>query len=276
MRYKLIISDYGETIVHTGEDIHNENIKAIKDYQNKCGLFSIATGREWPSIKRKLNKNVIITLASMPIICCYGSLIVISKEERVIFDKSINLDIIIDLVHFFSTNNIPYSLVTMHKTLLRIIFDVSLYVWKKFYNQVKFNSYEEFLIFLKSLIYWDKSFIINNLDLLIKLNNYLNKKYSVNFKQYTNKLGFAEFVSAEGGKESAYIFLKEYYGLEHEEIIVVGDANNDLGLFKNAVNRVAVSNAIEELIATSTYIIDNKDYLGIYRLINKVLKGEVL
>lgn len=90
-------------------------------------------------------------------------------------------------------------------------------------------------------------------------------------KQYINKSGFSEFVSIHAGKESVFVFLKDYYKLNDDEIIVVGDAANDLGLFKNAVNRVAVSNATEELLEISTYIVNNEDYLGISRLLKKII-----
>ncbi|WP_264229680.1 HAD family hydrolase [Acholeplasma laidlawii] len=82
-----------------------------------------------------------------------------------------------------------------------------------------------------------------------------------------NNKGFIEIISSNAGKEKAYQTLKTYYGLTDNQIVVVGDAINDLSLFHQAQIKVAVSNAIEEILRASTLIIENEDYLGIARLI---------
>ena len=77
-------------------------------------------------------------------------------------------------------------------------------------------------------------------------------------------------------EKKAYNFIRDYYELKDKEVIVVGDAPNDLGLFKYALNRVAVSNAIGVLLDQSTYIVDNEGYIGISRLISKILNDVVI
>lgn len=119
MKYKLVISDYGETLVHTNEDINPINIDAIKEYQIKGGIFSIATGREWPSIRRKLNKRDLVNLDDMIITCYYGALIISSKNEKVLCDFPLDLKLTIELINFMSEKNISYSIVIKDKTLVK-------------------------------------------------------------------------------------------------------------------------------------------------------------
>lgn len=90
MKYKLIISDYGETIVHSGDKIGIENVEAIRKYQQCGGVFSLATGREWQSIKRKILKSKLISIKEILISCCYGSIILTSVSEQIIFEAAIN------------------------------------------------------------------------------------------------------------------------------------------------------------------------------------------
>lgn len=103
---------------------------------------------------------------------------------------------------------------------------------------------------------------------------FLDNRYPNKCKAYVSDKRFAEFVSIDAGKNNAYVALKNYYKFENSQIIVVGDALNDLGLFEHATNRVAVSNAINDILEASTYIVENKDYCGICRLIYKILKDD--
>lgn len=104
----------------------------------------------------------------------------------------------------------------------------------------------------------------------------INFKYSSMLKYYVNNQGFMEIVSSHAGKNTAYIKIKEYYELNDDDIIVVGDALNDLELFRNAKNKVAVSNAINKVLNKSTHIIDNSNYNGISKLIGLIMDGEKL
>jgi len=148
MKYKLIISDYGETLVNTGEDAKQANLDAIRTFQNQGGIFSIATGREWPSIKRKINKWNLKEFQSIPIICCYGSLIILSDSNQIICDNPIELSFVKELVGMLSTNDIPHALVTRNETLVKLHTDISKYSWKQYGNQKKFNTGNEIFEYL--------------------------------------------------------------------------------------------------------------------------------
>lgn len=274
MKYKLIISDYGETIVKTGNNVDPKNIDAINNYQKLGGIFSIATGREWPSINNKLNKEGVAHLDNMPIICCYGAIVIESKTKKIISDIRIREGIVVKAIEFLSEMQIPYGVVTRDKTLIKSDIDVSSYRWKQYGNLQLFNNDDEIIYYIKKhLISIYKIDIYSNKSIDVFL-NFLDINFKNKLKYYPSKNNFSEFVSYGAGKDFAYNYLKKHFSLIDNEIIVVGDALNDMGLFRHSVNKVAVSNAIEELIQESTYIVDNNNYLGISRLIEKVVKGE--
>ncbi len=207
----------------------------------------------------------------MLITCCYGSIIISSIIEKVIFDFPLNFDLVKDLVNFFSKNKIEYSLVTKDKTIMEKSIDISEYKWKKAKDLLLFDDAKDVFQHIsnsKEKIY---KIDIYTLNVSEKLAAYINENYVNSFKLYINKQGFMEIVSSEAGKEKAYSLIRDYYELKDKEVIVVGDAPNDLGLFKHAVNRVAVSNAIGELLNESTYIVDNEYYFGISRLIERIM-----
>ena len=276
MKYKLIISDYGETLVHSGEKVSTQNVEAIRKFQQHGGLFSIATGREWQSIKRKIQKSELNSLQEMLITCCYGSMIISSISEKVIFDAPLYLDLVKNLTNFFSKNNIEYSLMTKDKTLIEKSIDITEYKWKKTKDILLFNDSEDVIQHISNNSEKIYKIDIYSLSKSEKVATYINEKYANAFKFYVNKQGFMEIVSSDAGKEKAYNYIRDYYKLQDTEVIVVGDALNDLGLFKYAINRVAVSNAISDLLNKSTYIVDNEGYLGINILINKIMNDELI
>lgn len=276
MKYKLIISDYGETLVHSGDKVSTQNVEAIRMFQQHGGLFSIATGREWQSIKRKIQKSDLSSLQEILITCCYGSMIISSISEKVIFDAPLNLDLVKDLENFLLKNKIEYSLVTKDKTLIEKSIDISEYKWKKPKDILLFDNLEDLIQHVSKNNERIYKIDIYSLSMSEKVAKYINDKYIEIFKYYINKQGFMEIVSSDAGKEKAYNFIRDYYELKDKEVIVVGDAPNDLGLFKYALNRVAVSNAIGVLLDQSTYIVDNEGYIGISRLISKILNDVVI
>jgi|SRR5690554_3492251 len=276
MRYKLIIADYGETLVHTGEKISVKNIEAIKKFQKFGGLFSIATGREWPSIRRKIQTSDLNFLDEMLISSCYGAIILSSTTEEIIFDAPLKIDIIKDLIYFFTNSNIKYSLVSKDKTFIFSGFDVLSYKWKKNEDLLLFNDLNKILEYVENhdeKLYKIDIYSADKVNLIIEN---INFKYSSMLKYYVNNQGFMEIVSSHAGKNTAYIKIKEYYELNDDDIIVVGDALNDLELFRNAKNKVAVSNAINKVLNKSTHIIDNSNYNGISKLIGLIMDGEKL
>ena len=76
---------------------------------------------------------------------------------------------------------------------------------------------------------------------------------------------FCEICHPEGTKGHAVNFLKKYYELETEEILTIGDQNNDIELLLAGGIKVAMGNATEELKAVADYVTDtvkNNGFVG--------------
>jgi hydroxymethylpyrimidine pyrophosphatase-like HAD family hydrolase len=64
-------------------------------------------------------------------------------------------------------------------------------------------------------------------------------------------------------------FLQNYWGLKKEEILTIGDQNNDIELLKAGGVSVAMGNATEELKKYADYITDTVDNDGFVKAIEK-------
>lgn len=67
---------------------------------------------------------------------------------------------------------------------------------------------------------------------------------------------FLEFSNPEASKYCAVKFLQKYWGLKDDEILTIGDQNNDISLLKAGGIKIAMGNATEELKECADYITD--------------------
>ena len=68
---------------------------------------------------------------------------------------------------------------------------------------------------------------------------------------------FLEFSNKEASKSCAVYFLREYWNLEKDEFLTIGDQNNDIELLKAGGIKIAMGNATEELKAVADYVTDS-------------------
>lgn len=80
---------------------------------------------------------------------------------------------------------------------------------------------------------------------------------------------FCEISHKEATKAFAVDFLRKHWGLEKEEILTIGDQNNDIELLKAGGISVAMGNATEELKACADYVTDTVENNGWVKAIEK-------
>ena len=83
---------------------------------------------------------------------------------------------------------------------------------------------------------------------------------------------FCEISHFEAKKSCAVEFLSKYWNIKKEEILTIGDQNNDIELLKAGGIAVAMGNATDELKACADYITDTIDNDGFVKAIEKFCK----
>ena len=80
---------------------------------------------------------------------------------------------------------------------------------------------------------------------------------------------FCEISNPEAKKSCAVEFLSNYYGIKKEEILAIGDQNNDIELLKSGGVAVAMGNATDELKKHADFVTDTIDNNGFVKAIEK-------
>lgn len=82
---------------------------------------------------------------------------------------------------------------------------------------------------------------------------------------------FLEFSNKEASKYCAVKFLQNYWGLKDDEILTIGDQNNDIELLKAGGIKVAMGNATDELKKYADFITDTVYQNGFVKAVNQFI-----
>ena len=112
-----------------------------------------------------------------------------------------------------------------------------------------------------------------NHELVTEWKNHLCENFKENAYIVKSTPYFCEISHPKAKKSSAVDFLREYYGLKKEEILTIGDQNNDIELLKAGGIKVAMGNATDELKEVADYVTDTVNNNGFVRAMEKFVKG---
>lgn len=98
--------------------------------------------------------------------------------------------------------------------------------------------------------------------------NYLKVKYA-NLNIIKSTPYYCEVCNREATKFHAIDFLTNYWGLNKDEVMTIGDQNNDIDLMRAGGVKVAMGNATDELKAVSTYITDSVEDNGFVKAVER-------
>jgi len=80
---------------------------------------------------------------------------------------------------------------------------------------------------------------------------------------------FLEFSNPEGSKYCAVKFLQKYWNLKEEEILTIGDQNNDIALLQAGGVKIAMGNATNELKQIADWVTDSVHENGFIKAVKK-------
>lgn len=85
---------------------------------------------------------------------------------------------------------------------------------------------------------------------------------------------YCDMTSKGVSKGKAVKVLCEYLNISINDIVVIGDGENDISMFEETINSVAMENAVEEVKKRAKYITSSNDEDGVAKFLEKLLKQE--
>lgn len=275
MKYKMLCIDMDGTLLGKGKKISEENKKAIKSVYEKGVKIIVATGRIYNNAEYYSH----ILGVKAPVIAANGAVVIDRDNDKVIYDNPIKHDDCLKLIDLLFKMKMFFHFYTLEGIYSNnFLTDMG----TKFYMKKQVGC-EEFKIqyhVIKDKKMW-KEIFKDNIDEISKcIVMSTSPKKIIEFKEKLKDIkGLVNFGSGsrsveinniEASKGNAVKALAEYYGIEREEIVAIGDNENDLSMIEYAGFGVAMDNAIDSLKDIADFITSSNKNNGVARALEKI------
>ena len=263
MKYKLLALDIDGTLVDKNVSVHKSTVDLLRGLMDKGIIVILATGRMYPSAKAIAKAFDI----NSPLIAYNGSQIRDVRNDKIIFSKPIPLNIGKKIIRFCKENDLYLQLYENDSILVekiveetRIDPDLALSPCKEVGNFMEYDL----IASPKNMIVTDPS----NADNVINgLKDLLGDKIHI----ARSKPYLIEIMHPHVSKARALKVVAEKYDIRQEEIIAVGDNDNDIEMVRWAGLGGVVGNSSENLKKHAQYIASKEYNLGVEEIIYKFM-----
>lgn len=259
---KMVATDIDGTILGYDFIFRPSVKKSVKDLQQRGIKVVLVTGRMHYATE-KIAKELGITT---PLVSYQGGLIKEAGENgKVLYEKNLSNERAKEIIKWSKENNIHMNLY-MDDVLYVENDDIAI----KRYTGERYIPYQ----------------VCNFDDLEIKN---VNKMLGIDFNDAERVTGwveylhqnmpelyvvkstpyFCEITNNEAKKSNAVEYLANLWGIKKEEILTIGDQNNDIELLKAGGVSVAMGNATNDLKACADYVTDSIDNDGFAKAVEK-------
>jgi Cof subfamily protein (haloacid dehalogenase superfamily) len=259
------------TLLNSKDRVSDENKEALKYLQSKGIHVAIATGRIYTTARVYAKYLELVT----PIICCNGAIVKNLKDDSIIYSNPISKENCFKLIDILRENNVYF-----HFYSEDTIFGERLEKKMLYFSEWGKTLKEEDRI--KVEVVKDSKDIINRNETIYKFGfqsdddkvlreiaDKVSKKVDVEIhKSFSN---MSDIMSIGVSKGSAIEKLANSLGVKREEIIAIGDNENDMSMIKYAGLGVVMENAEDKVKKVADYITSTNDENGVAEAIRKFI-----
>jgi len=276
MAYKIICIDIDGTLLNTKHKI-TQRTKEIILQAHKLGVhIVISTGRMYTDAEYY---SKLIGVKS-PVIASNGAYIKEKDNNHVIFKDVFGESLSLELLEIFRKHHIKPYFCTPHKFYYGNIMFKIFYLATKILG-VRSNKLDMEYVFSwnqwQEILHKEKDNIVKGEIIYrdVALIDELRKE----LKEFTqleivdSSRHNIEITRKGVSKGKAVAILASFYELKREEIITIGDSENDLSMIEYAGLGIAMGNASDMVKGKADYITDSNDNEGVANAINKFVLG---
>lgn len=277
-KYKMLVTDMDYTLLNKEKKISERNSEAIKKAIEKGIHMSVATGRIYTSARVYAK----LLGVSTPIIASNGAIIreaaFNSPEdtERTIFKDTLNVKAVKEMIRLSRKYGLFCHFFTEDTIYSEKLVNVSLRYteWNKYLgeeDQVQIKIVDDFeKALIQGNVYVLKAVIVDSdSEKMQGLRHDIEGTGIVSVSQsMKNNL---EVMNKGITKGNAVKILADMYGIKREEIIAIGDNENDMSMIEYAGLGIAMGNAEESLKAVADYITGDYQEDGVAEAIERFI-----
>lgn len=261
MKYKLLAVDVDGTLLDSQKNLTPETRKAIREAVHGGLIFTICTGRPIQGVEPLIDQLGF----DLPFITYNGAMIVMGKSRKILYAQTMR----------GADAKAVFELGTKLQTTIIVWVDNKLYVKPLGRNAEAYSALSrtdplpiedlDALIAqgVTKVLFYDKTETIRRYQQTIG-------PFVPNTVNYCTSQPFLlEFFDQKVSKANALARLSAHYGFSKEEIIAIGDGQNDLSMIEYAGLGVAMANADDRIKLRADYVTLSNDENGVAHVINK-------
>lgn len=254
-KYKLVLSDYDDTLTLPDGTITSRTTAAVKAYREAGGIFVVCTGRSYASAKKLLPKVYGEQNPDVPVICFQGGYV--AYRDEILLRKSMDKSDLVRLIGEFEPQNVICQLYSGER-----MFCSQMTAESHRYEMTTDCTFEvvgDLVGFVRRYEgVFDKLLIIATPERVQSMRNELLARGEYpDCKFVFSRPIYLEAIPRDSGKDGALRFLAERLGVPISEIAAFGDSNNDTDMLRAAGFGVAVGNAREECRQAADFVADS-------------------
>ena len=262
--FKALISDFDGTLTDSTYKLSPQVKEAILNIVKQGICFSIATGRPYHGIVKKVCQE--LNLIS-PQIVSGGALIVDPKTDQVLWGEYFPINSAKKLIDSFIENNYDFAVESEG-----CVFVLNSSIWSGYGPGIVFQDFKKLKFDrIAKIVLEDVSSIGDSLDLEEEYNKLYPDLHFI--RSGINKIVF-DITSEKATKHLAVLELSKILKINPKEMIGIGDGYNDYPLLSICGYKVAMGSAPKELKEIADLIVPDVSQDGLVTLIRSLYNGQ--
>lgn len=263
--YKLIAIDMDGTLLKEDKSISDRTKKAIQNAKDKGVTVVLATGRPVEGVNKALTELNMYTDKDY-VLSYNGSLVQKTKSKEVISKVSLKGEDYHYLKKISDELNVNIHAFCEKKGLIT--------PENSKYTEVEaeINNIDINIVDMSKIKNDDtiiKVMMIDEPEILGAAIEKLPKEVYEKYTVVRSTPYFLEFLNKNANKGVGVELLAKHLGVKQEEIITLGDADNDLHMIEYAGLGIAMGNAFDSVKKIANYITDTNENHGVAKAIEK-------
>lgn len=267
MQIKLIASDMDDTLLNHDNVISERNAKAIQSALDKGVKFMIATGRMYCSARPfALDLGL-----DVPLVTYNGALVKGSKSGEVFYEHKLNYATALEVLAYCQE----------HKYYAQVYIGDDIFVdkkgkWSDMYSQiigVPITEIGEDVYKIKEAPY--KILVMTETEDFEPAWKAFAEKFAGKLVVTSSRDNFLELMEPGVNKWEAVKAVAASYDIKPEEVMCIGDSNNDIAMIKNAGIGVAVGNAKDSVKQHAKIVTASNNDDGVALVVEAFLTQQV-
>lgn len=267
MNIKLFATDLDGTLLNSKGEVTEKNKQAFKEMAEAGVIPTISTGRMYDASRRYAQQLEM----DVPIITYNGALIK-SVLGKVYFEGFINPDVVKSFYEFCRKHNYYYQTYQNDKLYFEVYTDKS----KAYEKSIGVDGFtvgekvNELLTGIPKIL-----IITDNNEQSDAVAKHINEVFAGKAHAAKSQPTYVEIMAPGINKASGLKQLAKTLGIDMQNVMAIGDANNDVPMLKEAGFSAVMGSAKDDVKACGDVVVSDSDHDGVAEAIYKYVLHKI-